>query len=384
MSARIGLIAAAVLLYAAVYLIIAPSTSSAATALVALPVLVAAWFGGLPAGLVAAVLAIPLNILLLEVTGDDGLATVLAFPFGYVLLFIGALAFGSIRALTTRLQDQTLALEREQAEIARQEAIFHDLFNASPDAIIVMQPEGPILDANPAASALLKTGSLTGRTLPEVAPEEHRAALAGELRRISENTARFVNTTVYNANGDAIPAEIKISRINYDDQPALLMHIRDVSERQQFAEELERQLRESLLLNRVISTATSTLDASFILSTMCQELAKALDLPLAGFALLNDEGTQLEVIAEYTQPGLQSALGAVFPVEGNASVEHIFKERQPFISIDIRADPRLDAAREVLSTRGTVSLLLVPMVLRGEIVGTRGVDAIEPRIFSPD
>ncbi|MBK6429655.1 hypothetical protein [Candidatus Amarolinea dominans] len=57
--------------------------------------------------------------------------------------------------------------------------------------------------------------------------------------------------------------------------------------------ELERRLRETLLLNRALAATSSALEPTAILTILCEELARAFDVPQAAATLLSEDGKDL-------------------------------------------------------------------------------------------
>jgi PAS domain S-box-containing protein len=51
---------------------------------------------------------------------------------------------------------------------------------------------------------------------------------------------------------------------------------------------------------------------------------------------------------------------------------------------DAQNDPRLAPLHEAMRERGTISLLMLPLVAEGEVLGSLGLDASQPRRFSPE
>ncbi|HLB49265.1 MAG TPA: GAF domain-containing protein [Anaerolineales bacterium] len=158
----------------------------------------------------------------------------------------------------------------------------------------------------------------------------------------------------------------------------------DITERKRSEEALEQRLRETLLLNRVIAATTSTLEPTTVLQTVCQELAHAFDVPQSAAALLDADRTHLTVVAEYCADGRPSALGAVISVANNPATQYVLERRLPLTLTDVGTDLRMEAIRDLMKMRGTVSLLIVPLVIRDQVVGTLGLDALEQREFSPE
>jgi signal transduction histidine kinase len=158
---------------------------------------------------------------------------------------------------------------------------------------------------------------------------------------------------------------------------------RDTSDRRQMEAKLKQQIRDTVLLNRVISTTTSASDIVTILRILSTELAHALNVPQAACALLNEAQTQLTVVAEYRTEERTSALGTIIPVKNNPGTQYIMRTRRPLVSKDVQNDERI-ATRDVSRERGTVSMMLLPLFTRERIIGTMGLNSPEPREFTPE
>ncbi|MCA9981755.1 MAG: GAF domain-containing protein, partial [Anaerolineales bacterium] len=158
---------------------------------------------------------------------------------------------------------------------------------------------------------------------------------------------------------------------------------RDTSAQRQMEANLKRQVRDTVLLNRVINTTTSASDIVTILRILSTELAHALDVPQAACALLNEDQTQLTVVAEYRTEARASALGTVIPVENNPGTQYILRTKRPLVSVDVQNDERI-ATRDVSRQRGTVSMMLLPLLTRDRVIGTMGLNASERREFTAE
>jgi two-component system cell cycle sensor histidine kinase/response regulator CckA len=141
--------------------------------------------------------------------------------------------------------------------------------------------------------------------------------------------------------------------------------------------------RELSLLNRVIAATAAAGDAiEPILEIVCRELALAFDVPHAAAALFNKEKTEVVVVAEYRAEGRPSGLGEVIPVAGNPAIAHLLAHKTPLAVDESQTDPYLAPLLDLMRQRGTASLLLLPLRVDGKVVGSLGVDAIDPRPFS--
>jgi PAS domain S-box-containing protein len=221
-----------------------------------------------------------------------------------------------------------------------------------------------------------------------IAPEERAQSRDRYTRRLAgEDVPARYDLTLIDQQGRRFEVEINASVMQYEDRPAVLAFVRDITERRRVEEEIQRRNRDLTLLNRVIGPAAATLDITELLTTICRELALAFDVPQAATALLDVDRTTYEVVAEYLSPGRTSALGVRFPVENNAIAEYLLEHRTPLVIPDVRTDPRLvytPEGRRNIEARETISMLVVPLLVGDDLIGTIGLDATEPREFTED
>jgi PAS domain S-box-containing protein len=143
--------------------------------------------------------------------------------------------------------------------------------------------------------------------------------------------------------------------------------------------ETQRRNRELVLLNRVSAATAADETLESALGIICRELALAFEVPQAAAALFNKEKTEATIVAEHRAPGRPSALGESIPVAGNPASQHLLTQKTPLSIEDAQTDPRLAAIHDLMRRRGTVSLLLLPLIVDGDVVGSLGVDAVELR-----
>jgi PAS domain S-box-containing protein len=140
------------------------------------------------------------------------------------------------------------ALERIHAEQALHlsELRFHDLFEGSPDAIFVESFDGKVLDVNPAGCQLHGTTKedLIGKTVLDLVPFESREEVARDFALLAEGRLHQIEGVSVARDGRVVPVEVRANRIEYGGASALLLHVRDVSERKQ----AEAALRSSEML----------------------------------------------------------------------------------------------------------------------------------------
>ncbi len=144
---------------------------------------------------------------------------------------------------------------------------------------------------------------------------------------------------------------------------------------------LSRQLRQTRLLNRIISHAAS-LHLHEALQHICTDLAEFFETHQVGIALIEPDRRSLRVIAQHAPAEAPNTVGSLIPLLGNPPAEEMIASGKPFASFDVLTDPRLASVRDLMLQRPVVSILIVPLSARNEIIGTLGFDSYVPREFS--
>ncbi|MBI5928289.1 MAG: PAS domain S-box protein [Chloroflexi bacterium] len=139
-----------------------------------------------------------------------------------------------------------------------------------------------------------------------------------------------------------------------------------------------------ILLNRVISLASSSLNVHKVLEVACQELAQTFGVPQVAAALFDKNRFEGEVVAEYLAPGCVSALGMKIPLRDNPLNEELIRSKNPVFVKDVSKEITVQDVQSILHERKTVSILIVPLTVRGEVVGSIGIDSHTPRDFLQD
>jgi len=129
------------------------------------------------------------------------------------------------------------ALQRVQVEeeLRQSQRRFRDLFENSPDAILVVDLQGRVLDGNRGACALhgLSRERLLGTNAIEtLVPLGRRQAAREEFSQLTAGRlSSTIESETLRADGRTVPVEMRVVGLEYDHAPALLFHLRDITER---------------------------------------------------------------------------------------------------------------------------------------------------------
>ena len=139
------------------------------------------------------------------------------------------------------------------------------------------------------------------------------------------------------------------------------------------------------LVNRISRAVSSTLDLDQILQTAAQELARVFDVKQTGIILFDPELSYGKIAAEFQETPDHTGASVRIPLADNPSLQHVLATKQPLAIADARRDPLAASIRDVVEMRNIESILIVPLVFKGEVIGTIGLDAIGmPRVFAPE
>lgn len=167
---------------------------------------------------------------------------------------------------------------------------------------------------------------------------------------------------------------------------AHIENLRLSQQTEQALAEAERRSAEQALLNRVVSDISATLDLRQSLNIVVQALVEATGCDQARVALRLPRRTKLVVVAEAHDPErTASALGVEIPVEGNPLTQQVISQRKSMLVSAAQTSSEGEPIREMLQEQGIESFLLIPVASGSDIIGTVGLDLLDPGDqFSPE
>jgi GAF domain-containing protein/ActR/RegA family two-component response regulator len=145
-----------------------------------------------------------------------------------------------------------------------------------------------------------------------------------------------------------------------------------IEEAQRSAAQARQRSQELAVINRVVSSVAASSDLRAGLQVVADEIYSSLPLESCGIALLNKERTALTLVADHTSD--VSALGALIPLEGNPSTQKVIDTRQTLVIGDAQTNPLTAPIHELMQQRKVQTLIIVPLIIGNEIIGTVGLD----------
>lgn len=149
---------------------------------------------------------------------------------------------------------------------------------------------------------------------------------------------------------------------------------------------LQQRVDELAMLNQIIQTLTTITDLQTMLDTVTRTVVHLFQAQQSGVTLLNDAQTHFVVTAIYTEdPSKPNSVGAMIPIADNPSVAYMIETKKPLMILNPQIDPVIAPVHELMRQQNTACIMIVPLLVRGEIIGSLGIDFDEPgHIFTPD
>ena len=256
------------------------------------------------------------------------------------------------------------------------DARLRTLIDRLPDGVLLLGQGGEVRFANPAAQALF------GREAEE---------LEGAVLGLPLVPGETVEIDVVPRGREPGVAELRVVELEWEGGPALLVSLRDVTDRREAeaqrlrAEreeaaraEAETAARRAAFLSEVSAALSTTLDPR----TTLERLARLAVPELADWCVIDlrrDDGTLERIAAAHAEPARQplaARLARDFPPEPGVPfpASEAIRTGQPVLHsplddetmVRITRDP---AHRGLLRALGTQAILAVPLVARGETLG---------------
>lgn len=160
-------------------------------------------------------------------------------------------------------------------------------------------------------------------------------------------------------------------------------HLANAIENARLYEKLQQEAKQLSLINQIAAEISSTLDLDKTLQTLVDELARVMKAEQCALAIFDEREEYGDVVAEYLEDGCVPSTGVRIPLRHNPAIEVVRQTRKPLAVRDAQHDPRMEKVWDIMKQRRTQSIMIVPIVIGGKVIGTIGVDAVSnPRDFT--
>jgi PAS domain S-box-containing protein len=267
-------------------------------------------------------------------------------------------------------------------QLLEAERRYQALFDHANDGIAILNFDGTFRDANRRLATMLgyPLGDLVQTSIYALLPPEEREASKQILNLLRRGqTPPIYERTLLAKDGRQVPVEMNVTLVRDDNgDPRYIQSVmRDITQRKSSRQILQRRHRDLMVLNRIISAATSTLEDARMLQVLCGELAYAFDLPHVYSARIYEGDEEAPVIAEYAHPGAHILKGDAIPLEAPA-IKHVMEHRATLQIRQPQSDMRMVGWAQFIPEDEMTSILLVPLQTREHTVSIVGMEIPNP------
>ena len=148
--------------------------------------------------------------------------------------------------------------------------------------------------------------------------------------------------------------------------------------------QLESRVEQLATLNRITQAIASVHNIDQASQTVASEMVMLFDAHDCGIALLDDDQTGLTIVANYSpDKSLPDPAGGFITLENNPSSSQVVMKGELVVVSDAQHSPLTEPIHELLGQMRTECLMIVPLLVRGEVIGTIAVSTDDPvRVFT--
>lgn len=206
----------------------------------------------------------------------------------------------------TTVRDITERVRAESAQIASQKK-FLTLFESANDAIFLM--DGPFfVDCNPKTVQLFgctDRSEVLGRSPVDFSPEFQPDGLSSQekaqdlIRAALLGNPQFFYWLHTRKDGSKMDAEVSLNKLELEGKSFLQAIVRDITLRKQAEDDLRTSATRSAVLARISARLNASQGLQELLDAVCEELAIALQSPIAVIWLMDNEKQSLTARAAH-------------------------------------------------------------------------------------
>jgi PAS domain S-box-containing protein len=239
-------------------------------------------------------------------------------------------------------------------------AVWQSMFDAYPDAVLLVDAAGQIVRANHAATQLLDYGgdelcSLSVEALvPEAARARHVAHRQAYLREPhSRPMGTQMDLTARRRDGSQVLVEIALSPLRVDGAPYVLAAIRGVGDYPRVKQALQRT-RHAECIAQMGRLAVDSRDSQTVLQAAPSAAAAALGAAAAALFVLDREGRQVECVGAFGLPLLPPGAAELSARTASLRVASSLQGLGICLSVPVADRGRTVGALEVHSAAGSL------------------------------
>ncbi|HEY6134364.1 MAG TPA: PAS domain S-box protein [Rubrivivax sp.] len=268
-------------------------------------------------------------------------------------------------------------------------SLYRSLFNAYPDALLLVDAAGTIVLSNPEASRLLgyAADELAGLPVDALVPDAvrpahatFRSAYAHHPRPRAMGTQ--MDLVARRRDGSEVMVEIALSPLHDQGLPYVVAAVRGIGAYPRVKQALQRA-RYSECVAQVGRMAVDSRDPKLLIQQLTQAAAEGLQVDAALIALLEPNRQEFRIAGSAGLFSGSERIGSRMPNRPDTAAGFVCAQGAPQVAPDIRAERRFEVPAAWLE-QGVVSAMAVPVSDRAQVIGVLAVHACKATVFGDD
>ena len=270
--------------------------------------------------------------------------------------------------------------ERIRTEMALQESEekYRTVVESANDGITIIQ-NGRVRYVNPRLAAMRGEDipAIMARRFDTFIHPDHRDRIMQRYQRrlAGDHEPTTYETVLVRKDGSSVPVELTTGVIAYQEAPAELVIVRDISERKLSGQVLQRQLREMIVLNTVATAGAQATDIDALIDRVTNAVRVMLYPDNCGVLVANEERTGFRPHASYHGTTDENR-GNTYPLSVGIAGRVISSGRTLRVD-DVRQEPSY-----MQVTGGIRSEIGVPIFVNGTVFGCLNAESRELNTFT--
>jgi PAS domain S-box-containing protein/diguanylate cyclase (GGDEF)-like protein len=294
---------------------------------------------------------------------------------------------GIVRDITER--------KKAQQALAESESLKGAILQSSLDGLITIDHRGNIVEFNPAAEAIfgIPRERALGKSMAEaiVPPRLRDAHDRGFAHYLATGEGPILGKRLeieaIRADGTEFPIELAITAIQSHSGTLFTGFIRDITARKESEEKIHHLNRVYAVLSGINALIVRVRDRNELFQGACRIAIEAGQFPMAWVGVVDSDTKRVKSVAWGGEAEKFLASAPLSMSENSAAGRGMsgraIKEKRPVIANDIQNDPRAQM-REQCKERGIGSLVMLPLIVRGEGIGLLALYAKEVGFFDDE
>jgi PAS domain S-box-containing protein len=280
--------------------------------------------------------------------------------------------------------------KRVEADLRESERRYRLLFEHSPVGILLVTPQGKIVDVNPTTLQILGSPSAEATKAINVLtfPPLIAAGVSTDIQRCIHTAQPMVFEHPYTSKwGKSSFLQFLLTPILDEEGQVSLVQImiEDISDRKQAESRIHKLNRMLLVISQVNETLVRAVDEGELMQKVCKILVEVGGYRLAWIGLARQDkrkSVTVEAVAGFDE-GYIERLDVTWSNSrrGRGPTGTAIRTGQPTLVQDVNTDPRFAPWRQAALERGYASMIVLPLLSHGQAFGSINLYAPQPRAF---